>query len=123
MVPTVVLPKFSAVGASVSWPSAALVADSATSKLEFDAFETAVMPPVALRAPGAGTNSAVKVTLAPGKRVNGRVSPLTLNPDPVTATCEMVTLVPPVLVKVSGRLMLEPDCTLPKDRLAGLAVS
>ena len=96
--------------------------DSETFKVGFDALETTVMPPVALTAP-CGANSAVKVTLAPGRRTSGRVSPLTLNPVPVTVACAIVTLFPPVFVKESVRVTLEPACTLPKARLAGLAMS
>jgi hypothetical protein len=44
-------------------------------------------------------------------------------PAPVTLACEIVTLDPPVLVRASGRLALLPTCTLPNDKLVGLAES
>ena len=47
------------------------------------------------------------------------VNPLTLNADPVTLACEMVTLTLPELVSVPERLLLLPTCTVPKGRLAG----
>lgn len=51
----------------------------------------------------------------------GAVNPLMLNPDPVTAACEIVMLDPPVLVRVSDRVCLVPTGTVPKLRLAGFA--
>jgi hypothetical protein len=98
------------------------VPESETSRLGFEALETTVMPPVALTA-DSGVNSALKVTLAPGVRTSGKLSPLILNPVPVTVACEIVTLDPPVFVNESSKVMLPPTCTLPKARLAGLAVS
>lgn len=41
-------------------------------------------------------------------RVSGRLSPLMEKPDPVAVAWEMVTLVVPVLVKVSVLLLLLP---------------
>jgi len=57
------------------------------------------------------------------ERVAGRVSPLTEKPAPLGVACEIVTLDPPVLVKVSDVLLLFPTCTLPNARLAGLGES
>jgi hypothetical protein len=45
--------------------------------------------------------------------------PLTLNPVPLTATCEMEMLVVPVFVRVSDRVCVCAICTLPKLRLVG----
>jgi len=55
--------------------------------------------------------------------LRGRVRPLMENPVPLGEAEEMVTVDPPVLVRVSERLVLLPTCTLPKARLVGLAVS
>ena len=55
-------------------------------------------------------------------RVNGRVSPLTEKPAPLAVACEIVTVAPPVLVKVSDLLLLLPTWTLPNARLAGLGL-
>src|SRR5882672_211406 len=82
------------------------------------------MPRLPLTAPAAvGANFTLNVTVWLGVRVVGKASPVTENPAPVTFACEMVTFAPPVLVSVSDRLALLPTCTLPKDRLVGLADS
>ena len=44
-------------------------------------------------------------------------------PVPLAVASEMVTVVPPVLVKVSGWLLLAPTWTFPKAMLGALAVS
>ncbi len=44
-------------------------------------------------------------------------------PAPLGVACVIVTLDPPVLVKVSDVLLLFPTCTLPNARLAGLGDS
>ena len=49
-------------------------------------------------------------------------NPLKLNPVPLTAAWEIVTLVPPVLVTVSEAVCWVPTVTLPKAWLDGLAV-
>lgn len=56
-------------------------------------------------------------------RLAGRVSPVRENPAPLRLAAEMVTVGPPVLVRVSERFVLLPTCTLPKARLVGVAVS
>ena len=95
---------------------------SETVKVELEALETTVIPPLALTA-DCGANTALKVTLAPGLSVRGTVSPVMLNPVPVAVACEMVTLDPPVLVSESVKVRLLPTWALPKARLAGLEVS
>ena len=119
--PTVTLPKSNVVGVRVSWPGAVPVPERETVKVEFEAFEVMVMPPVAVVV-DCGANTALKVTLAPGLSVSGTFSPLMLNPDPVTVACEIVTLAPPLFVSESVKVRLLPAWTLPKARLAGLAV-
>jgi hypothetical protein len=49
--------------------------------------------------------------------------PATVNPAPVTAACEIVTLALPVLVRVKFWELLEPSITLPKLMLVELAAS
>ena len=56
------------------------------------------------------------------ERLRGRVKPLMENPVPLTVAAEMVTVDPPVLVRVSERFVLLPTCRLPKARLVGVAV-
>jgi hypothetical protein len=67
----------------------------------------------------AGANVTVNVTLWFGESVIGKLSPLTLKAAPLTLVDEMVTVDPPVLVKVSERFELLPFCTLPKESAAG----
>jgi hypothetical protein len=98
------------------------VPESETFKVELGALETTVMPPLRLAA-DCGANTALKVTLAPGLRTNGAFSPLMLNPVPVAVACEIVTLDAPVFVSESVKVTLLPVWALPKDRLAGLALS
>ena len=55
--------------------------------------------------------------------VAGVVIPLKLNPVPVIAACEIVTLVPPLFVTVTEAVCCDPTVTLPNASLAGLLVS
>ena len=87
-------------------------------KVGFDAFEVMVTLP--LTAPAAvGVNETLKLMLCPAVSVTGVAIPLRLNPDPLAAAAEIVTLDPPVFVTVSDRVCLTPTCTLPKLRLVG----
>ena len=61
-----------------------------------------------------GANTTLNDLLAPADRVNGTVTPLTLYPVPVAATCETVTVVPPLLVTVSDSVLPCPTVTVPK---------
>lgn len=116
------MPKFNAVGTRVSCPSAVPVPDRETFKLGFEALELTMMPPITPTA-DCGVNTALKVTLAPELRSSGKLSPVILNPVPLTEACEIVTLVPPVFVNESIKVWVPPTCTLPKVRLAGFAMS
>lgn len=60
--------------------------------------------------------------LCPAPRVTGVVAPLKLNPVPLVAICDMVTLVPPVLVTVSAKEELLPTVIVPNARLVGSEV-
>ena len=122
LLPTWVLPKARLAELAVSWPGAVPVPESETVKVELEALETTVMPPLALTA-DCGANTALKFTLRPGLSTNGTLSPLMLNPVPVAVACEMVTLAPPVFVSEPVRVTLLPTWALPKARLAGLALS
>ena len=51
------------------------------------------------------------------------VIPLRLNPLPLIAACEIMTVVPPVLVTVSVTDCWPPTVMLPKASLEGLAAS
>ena len=121
--PTVTLPKLSDTGLLLSCPAvAAPVPDNGMLRVEFEALEVTVTAPLTLPvAPGA--NFTVKLVLCPAVRVNEELMPLSENPDPLMATFETETLVPPVFVIVPERDWLEPTVTLPKLREVGLALS
>src|SRR5215813_716730 len=66
----------------------------------------------------AGENFTVNDVLCPALRVKGRFSPVIVIPAPVADAAEIVTLVPPELVRVSVNDLLFPTTTLPKLKLA-----
>src|SRR5579863_5151538 len=119
LTPTATPPKSMLAGFDASGPIGAPVPERLIVKTEFDAFEVIVMLPVT--SPGAvGWNEALKLALCPAASVIGAVNPFMLKPDPpAIATCEIVMLDPPVLVRVSDRVCLVPTGTVPKLRLAG----
>lgn len=98
------------------------VPESATVTVGSEALELTVILPLVLAA-DCGVNRMLNVTLALGVSVRGRFSPLMLNAPTVDAACEMVTLVPPVLVSESVSVALLPTWTLPKARPLGFAVN
>jgi hypothetical protein len=84
-----------------------------------EAFEVMVTAP--LVAPDdCGVNVTVKLVLWPALSVAGVAIPLMLNPVPLAEACEIVTLVPPVFVKVTEAFCRFPTVTLPKVSLVGL---
>jgi hypothetical protein len=105
--PIVTFPKLRAVGDTANWPAAVPVPERAMPSGEFDAFDSTDRLPLAAPAL-AGVKVAVNVTLWPAVRVRGTVSPLTENAAPVKFACEMVTVDPPVLVRVSDKCVLLP---------------
>lgn len=54
--------------------------------------------------------------------MKGRFTPLNSKSAPLTANCDMVTLVEPELVRTSGLVVLCPTATLPKLMLVALGV-
>jgi hypothetical protein len=96
--------------------------ESGTFKVELVAFDAMARLPVTLP-PEVGENATLKLTLCPAFSVAGKVMPLALNPNPVAAAEEIVTLAPPELVTVSVSDALLPVFTLPKLRLVDAAVS
>jgi hypothetical protein len=99
---TVTLPKLRLLGFDPKVPAVTPVPDNPIVSVGLEAFEVIVMLPLALAA-DAGVNVTLKVALCPAASVTGAVIPLKLNPVPLMPTCEIVTLVPPVLVTVSDR--------------------
>jgi hypothetical protein len=66
-----------------------------------------------------GANVIVSVELWPAAMASGKLGGTVLNPDPVTAICEMVMLGPPgaeELLSVIDSALLLPTFTLPKSR-------
>ena len=100
LVPTVTLPKFKSVALGVNWPAEMPVPERGIVRFGFEAFESTVMPPLAL--PSAfGLNPTLKVTLCPLSRLKGRLNPVKPNAAPVMLACEMVTMESPELVNIS----------------------
>jgi hypothetical protein len=118
LLPTVKLPKPRLVGFDPNVPGVTPVPDNGMVRLGFEALDVTLTLPLALPA-DAGVNVTVKVALWPDVKVTGVVIPLKLNPVPLTATWEIVTLAPPVLVNVSDSDCLFPTVTLPNPRLVG----
>ena len=98
--PTTTLPKSKALGLMLSWPGTVPVPDKEMVSVELEASEVNEIAPLA-EPPAVGANVAPKVKLCPAIRVKGRLSPLMLNPLPLTFTCDTVIVVPPVFVRVS----------------------
>jgi hypothetical protein len=122
LVPTTTLPKLKVPGETLNCPAAVPEPASAMVKFGFGASETTEMLPLADPAE-VGAKATPKVKLCLGDKAIGKLSPVTLNPLPVTLACVTVTLELPELVKVSDRVVLLPICTLPKLRLEGVARS
>ena len=70
-----------------------------------------------------GAKVTLKVAFRPEARVAGKAGPLKLYPDPVMLAFETVTLLLPVFVTSTGKVLVLPNVTSPKLRLAGLAES
>ena len=88
---------------------------------EFVALLTTETLPVMLP-PTVGAKTTLNVVFWPAVRVTGGISPLVLNPAPVTVACEIVRLALPELVKVTVCVLLVPTRTFPKARLVGLTL-
>ncbi len=119
LLPTVTVPKLMLVGSAPKPPGVTPVPDRGIVRDGFEALEMMLMLPLALPADD-GLNKTVKTVLCPAERVTGVVIPLRVNP-PLTVTWEIVTLDPPVFVKVSDSDVFLPTITLPKSILVGLA--
>ena len=76
-------------------------------KGELGAVEVIVTLPLTVPAAD-GANLTVNDVFWPAFSVRGSVSPLMLNPLPPTEAAVMVTLEPPVFVRVSGKFALVP---------------
>jgi hypothetical protein len=71
----------------------------------------------------AGAKLALSAKLWPAARVTVPEKPVTLNPAPVAATCEMLTLPVPVFVNVKACDVELPTLVFPKLKLLALEES
>jgi hypothetical protein len=108
VVPRVTLPKLKVVGVTSNCPcKGEALAVRGIANVAFDALEVSARLPLALPAT-VGLKIILKFALCPAANVKGRLSPLMLNPVPVTGACVMVTLDFPVFVTVSASDWLAP---------------
>jgi len=107
LLPTWTLPNARVVGFAASTPCVMPVPESGRLKLGFEPVEVMLKMPLA-EPVVVGEKSTVNDVLWPAVRVNGKDSPLKLNPVPLAVADEIVRLVPPVLVSVSDKLVLLP---------------
>jgi hypothetical protein len=118
--PVLTLPKFKFAGDSVNWPGALSLPDSAMLSRGLAASERIerfpVIEPVTL-----GVKTTPNVTLLPAPKIDGRDKLLAVNIALDILACEIVTLVVPVLVRVSFKVCEVPGGRLPKLRLVGEA--
>jgi hypothetical protein len=97
---TCTLPKVKLVGLAATLPAATAVAESAIFNGLFEPSLVTAKLPVALPV-DCGLKTRLKLTLCPGAKVTGKFKPVVLKPVPVTAACEIVSVFPPVLLRVS----------------------
>lgn len=93
LVPTTTLPKLRDVGLALNCPAEVPEPESAMGGT--DTVDESVTEPVDVPVT-VGANEIENVADCPADSVNGVFSPLTLKPLPVTATCEILALDPPV---------------------------
>lgn len=122
LLPACTLPNPRLLGFGDNVPGVTPVPDSGMLKFGFPPLDVMLTLPLAAP-PAVGAKLTVNDVLCPAFNVNGKLSPLKLNPAPLALAAEIVRLLPPVLVSVSGKLDVLPVCTLPNAMLAGLAVS
>jgi hypothetical protein len=95
--PSWTFPKLKLEGFETRSSLATLVPESATASVLLLALDLIVRVPVAGPVPE-GSKVTAKLALCPTLSVTGRVGPVKLNPVPVTAALDTVTLSPPVFV-------------------------
>lgn len=107
LLPTCTLPNPRLLGFGDSVPGVTPVPDRGTLRLGLPPLEVMVTLPLAAP-PVGGANFTENDVLWPAFNVKGKLNPLRLNPAPPALAAEIVRLVPPVFVSVSGRLELLP---------------
>jgi len=119
VVPTGIFPKSKLEGERViaDWPAPEPVPERAI--VETAGLVLAVIETLPVTAPAAvGANFTVNTALWPAFTVVGSVSPLTENPDPLAASCVMVSVTVPVFDTVNVCVVDDPVATLPNEPLA-----
>jgi hypothetical protein len=118
--PVLTLPKFKAAGTSDSCPGLFPLPESAMFSWGSEALERiARFPEIAPETVGVKTT--LKVRLCPAPKFRGKDKPLTVKAPLDMLTCEIVTLVDSVLVRISVKLCEPPGGRFPKLRLTGEA--
>ena len=118
--PVLTLPKFNAVGVTVSCPGVVPLPDSGIFNCGLEASERIERFPE-IEPETLGVKTTGNVRLCPAPRIAGSDKPLTVNAALDTPACETVRVVVPVLVRVSVKVCELPNRRLPKVRLAGEA--
>jgi hypothetical protein len=121
LLPAATLPKFSEAGEADSC-ACAPVPVKAIVIGEFGESLVIVMLPLAAPAV-VGANCTVTAALCPAASVAGVANPVTLNPVPLAAICEIFTFADPEFVSVTVWVALLPSVTEPNATLFGFAVS
>jgi len=122
LLPTCTVPKLRLAGFALNAPTDAPTPASVMVKVGFGASEVIVTLPLAAPV-DVGPNVTVNVALCDTFNATGVDMPLTLNPLPVAAICEMLTVDALLLVSVTVWLLCVPTVTLPKLSLVGLRSS
>ena len=118
--PVLTLPKFKFAGVSVNCPGALSLPVSPMFSCGLEASERIKRFPITDPAT-LGVKTTPNVTLLPTPKIDGRDKLLAVNIALDMLACEIVTLVVPVLVKVSFKVCEVPGARLPKLRLDGEA--
>lgn len=109
--PVLTLPKLKFAGDNANWPGALSLPESAMFSCGFEASEKIESFP-AIDPATVGVKTTPNVTLWPAPKIDGRDKLLAVNIALDMLACEIVTLVVPVLVRVSFKV-----CEVPGGRL------
>lgn len=96
--------------------------ESARVEGELTALLVSVRPPVAFPV-ACGVKATEKLSVSLGARVRGAAKPLTVKPLPIATILAMFRVVLPVLVSVTGWVLVRPTTTSPKLIPAGFRVA
>jgi hypothetical protein len=100
VLPTATLPKLRLAGLKAKAPALPPVPESATLRLGTELFDVNMRLPETVPLAD-GVNVTLKVRLCPAAKVVGKLSPVVLKPAPLSVAAEILTVAPPVFVRVS----------------------